>query len=289
MVNTNGLCMHIALLPAHTSLSSSKALYACCRRCIQLTFHSVSRAPCAAARFFELRIGIMQWFFTTLAFASKQYDEQGYVSLAMALVCFYHLCFVNACYKGEHCVIWTMDIIHEKFGWMLLMLDIVMVPFIFPMQAYYVYKSDTQYSTAYLLFFLAVHCLAYYMFDTANSQKDYFRELPSEAVPSGFPRLPWGRLTNPKYIQTKRGTKLLVDGWWAWARHCNYMGDILMSWSWGLTCGYTSIFPFAYTAYLTPLLIHREIRDDRECAEKYGEDWEKYKKLVPYRICPYVY
>ena len=239
--------------------------------------------------FYELRPGIMHWFFTSLAFASKQYDEHGYVSLAMVLVCFYHLCFVNACYKGEHCVIWTMDIIHEKFGWMLLMLDIVMVPFIFPMQAYYVYKSDSHYSTAYLLFFLTMHLIGYFIFDTANSQKDYFREKPSEAVPSGFPRLPWGRLTNPKYIQTKRGTKLLVDGWWAWARHCNYLGDILMSWSWGLTCGYTSIFPFAYTAYLTPLLIHREIRDDRECQEKYGEDWDKYKTLVPWRICPYVY
>ena len=174
-------------------------------------------------------------------------------------------------------MIQTMDIIHEKFGWMLLMLDIVMVPFIFPMQAYYIYAARPQHSTAYLLFFLAMHCIGYYIFDTANSQKDYFRENPNEAVPSGFPRLPWGRLHEPKYIQTQRGTKLLVDGWWAHARHCNYLGDLLMSWSWGLTCGYGSIFPFAYTAYLTPLLIHREIRDDRECRQKYGEDWEKYK------------
>jgi len=169
------------------------------------------------------------------------------------------------------------------------MLDIVMVPFIFPMQAYYVYKADTQEHYLYYAFFALMHCLGYFIFDTANSQKDYFRENPDESVPSGFPRLPHGRLENPQYIQTQRGTKLLVDGWWKYARHCNYLGDILMSWSWGLTCGYKSIFPFAYTAYLTPLLIHMEIRDDRECLAKYGEDWVKYKKLVPYRICPYVY
>jgi len=239
--------------------------------------------------FYELRPGIMHWFFTTLAFAARQYDDLGYISIPMALVCFYHLCFVNACYKGEHCVIWTMDIIHEKFGWMLLMLDIVMVPFVFPMQAYYVYRAQPDHHIAYYIFFASMHIIGYYIFDTANSQKDYFREKPDEAVPSGFPRLPWGRLKNPKYIQTKRGTKLLVDGWWQYARHCNYLGDILMSWSWGLTCGYTSIFPFAYTAYLTPLLIHREIRDDLVCSEKYGDDWDKYKKAVPYRICPYVY
>ena len=239
--------------------------------------------------FYELRPGIMHWFFTSLAFALRQYEESGEVSAAMLCVCFYHLCFVNACYKGEHCVIWTMDIIHEKFGWMLLMLDIVMVPFVFPMQAYYVYRSGLQHHWLYLLGCLLMHCLGYYIFDTANSQKDYFREKKEEAVPSGFPRLPWGRISNPRFIQTERGTRLLVDGWWAWARHCNYLGDLLMSWSWGLTCGCSSIFPFAYTAYLTPLLIHREIRDDRECKEKYGDDWEKYKKLVPWRICPYVY
>jgi len=239
--------------------------------------------------FYELRPGIMHWFFTSISFALLEYDRDGSISIPMALVCFYHLCFVNACYKGEHCVIWTMDIIHEKFGWMLLMLDIVMVPFVFPMQAYYVFKAQSYMHWSYYAFFATMHIIGYYIFDTANSQKDYFREVPEEAVPSGFPRLPWGRLHNPKYLQTKRGTKLLVDGWWKYARHCNYLGDIMMSWSWGLTCGYTSIFPFAYTAYLTPLLIHREIRDDRECQAKYGADWDEYKKRVPSRIIPGIY
>jgi len=237
-----------------------------------------------------LRPGIMHWFFTTLAFALRQYDDEGRVSWAMLAVCFYHLCFVNACYKGEHCVPWTMDIIHEKFGWMLCMLDLVMVPFVFPLQTYYVYKLGLfDQSPIYTLVLFTIHCIGYFIFDTANSQKDYFREKPEEAIPSGFPRMPWGRLKNPRYIQTQRGTKLLVDGWWAYARHCNYLGDILMSWSWGLTCGVHSYFPFAYTTYLSPLLIHREIRDDIQCAKKYGDDWVKYKRLVPYRICPYVY
>ena len=33
------------------------------------------------------------------------------------------------------------------------------------------------------------------------------------------------------------GKRLLCDGWWAWVRHPNYLGDILMAFSWSLACG----------------------------------------------------
>ena len=40
-----------------------------------------------------------QWWFTTLGMAWQQYAEYGTISTPMALICFFHLCFVNACYK----------------------------------------------------------------------------------------------------------------------------------------------------------------------------------------------
>lgn len=30
------------------------------------------------------------------------------------------------------------------------------------------------------------------------------------------------------------------------------------------------------------MLLHRNARDDIKCARKYGEDWQKYKQMVPY-------
>eukprot|EP01135_Chromosphaera_perkinsii_P000531 Nk52_evm5s116 gene=Nk52_evmTU5s116 len=241
--------------------------------------------------FFELRPGIMHWYFTTLALAAKQYETYGTISTPMALVCFFHLCFVNACYKGEQCVPASMDIIYENFGWMLCWLDIVVVPFIFPMSALYLYKiGPMEHSLGYTLAVAFMHILGYWIFDTANSQKDYFREKPDEEISKGFPRLPWDKLENPEYMDTKRGTKLLTSGWWGLARHINYTGDLLMAWSWGMVCGFNSFFPFFYAVcYLTPLLIHRERRDNDLCKQKYGEDWDKYCKKVPYRLIPYVY
>lgn len=240
--------------------------------------------------FFELRPGIMHWFFCSLGLAMKQYEVYGTVSTPMLLIVFYHLCFVNACYKGEHHVPNTMDIVYEKFGWMLIWLDIVVVPFIFPLQAYYLLKiGPFEHHWAFTLFVATMHIVGYWIFDSSNSQKDYFRQKPEDHIPNGFPNVPWSKLHNPKYLNTKRGTKLLIDGWWKYARHMNYLGDMMMSWAWGMTCGFGSYFPFAYTTYLTPLLIHRERRDNRDCEAKYGDDWKRYCEKVPYRIIPYIY
>eukprot|EP00126_Sphaerothecum_destruens_P009554 Sdes_comp20531_c0_seq1m15193 len=241
--------------------------------------------------FFELRPGIMHWYLTTLAMAAKQYQTYSTISTPMALVCFFHLCFVNACYKGEQCVPMSMDIIYEKFGWMLCWLDLVVVPFIFPMSALYLYKvGPFEHSLPFTLLVALMHVVGYWIFDTANSQKDYFREKPEEEIPKGFPRLPWDKIAAPKFITTKRGTKLLTSGWWGLARHINYTGDLLMAWSWGFICGFDSFFPYVYAVcYLTPLLLHRERRDHYECQKKYGKDWDIYCSQVPHRLVPYLY
>lgn len=118
------------------------------------------------------------------------------------------------------------------------------------------------------------------------------------------------------YIQTSRGTRLITSGWWGRARHINYLGDWLMSWSYclpTLLSGYvirTSILTgeknvtqgadgamkgwalpitYFYMLYFAVLLIHREGRDEEKCRRKYGKDWEEYCRQVPWRIVPYVY
>jgi delta14-sterol reductase/lamin-B receptor len=91
-----------------------------------------------------------------------------------------------------------------------------------------------------------------------------------------------------KTLQTKRGTKLLISGWWGMARKINYTGDWLITLSWSLLCGWNSVIPYFQVIYFTVLLVHRAMRDDQMCAEKYGEDWKVYKEKVPYLFIPYV-
>ena len=237
--------------------------------------------------FVELRPGIMLWFFFTVSMLLRQYETTGTVTYAMALVAFYHLCYANACYKGEECVPMSMDIAHEKFGWMLAWGNLVWVPFVYCLPAYYLLRSGFDVPLAWAIVLLVVHVVAYYVFDTANSQKDYFRA--GRELRRGFPWLPGGQLAAPDVVHTATGRDLLVSGWWGVARHFNYTGDIVMAWTWALTCGFGSLVPYVYPIFLTALLLHRERRDERNCRKKYGRDWEVYCARVPYRLVPGIY
>jgi len=94
---------------------------------------------------------------------------------------------------------------------------------------------------------------------------------------------------NLKYMTTAKGSKLLISGWWGQSRHPNYLGDLIMALAWSLPTGFDTPITYFYVVYFAVLLIHRQRRDDEACEKKYGEDWIKYRKLVPYRIIPYVY
>jgi delta24(24(1))-sterol reductase len=237
--------------------------------------------------FVELRPGIMLWFFFTVSMLLRQYETTGTVTNAMALMAFYHLCYANACYKGEECVPMSMDIAHEKFGWMLAWGNLVWVPFVYCLPAYYLLQSGFDVPLGWAIVLLVVHVAAYYVFDTANSQKDYFRA--GRELRRGFPWLPGGQLVAPEVVPTASGRDLLVSGWWGVARHVNYTGDIVMAWTWALTCGVGSLVPYVYPIFLTALLLHRERRDERSCRRKYGRDWDAYCARVPYRLLPGIY
>ncbi|KAL1691151.1 ergosterol biosynthesis ERG4/ERG24 [Schizophyllum commune] len=83
--------------------------------------------------------------------------------------------------------------------------------------------------------------------------------------------------------------KLLTSGFWAYSRKPNYVADWIQSFTWGAIVGTASIIPYFYSVFFIVVLIHRCGRDFERCSRKYGEDWERYCKAVPYKFIPYVY
>ncbi|MCI0382371.1 MAG: delta(24(24(1)))-sterol reductase [Chlamydiae bacterium] len=241
--------------------------------------------------FSEIRIPWMLLFFLTLSAAAKQYETYGTISASMAFMIIAHGLYTNACMKGEECIPTTWDIFHEKFGWMLIFWNYVGVPFVYCFQSFYILKNNPEFSTGFMVFLFTTLLIAYYVWDTANSQKNRFRmQLRNTFVQrKTFPQLPWGTLHNPLTLKTASGDPLLIDGWYRYARKIHYTADTIMATTWGLSCGFTGILPYFYPIFFMLMITHRYQRDYHRCAKKYGEDWKRYCELVPYKFIPYIY
>jgi hypothetical protein len=230
--------------------------------------------------FCEARPGLIFWMMLNASFALVQYQRYGFVSTAMGLVLGMQLLYIIDYFWHESAILSTMDIRHERFGYMLAFGDLVWVPMTYSLQAHYLIHHVDDLPLVAAVAIAALNLVGYAIFRTVNLQKHRFRADPDGA------RI-WGRPA--EYLETQAGSKLLVSGFWGWSRHFNYVGDILMAVSWSLPCLFDSLVPWFYPIYFTILLLHRERRDHRLCSAKYGADWDRYCKKVPYRIVPGIY
>jgi len=229
--------------------------------------------------FFESRFGMGVWAAFAVIVPAAQIEAQGSLSPAMLVVSLCQTIYIVDFFVLEKNLLSMIDIIEENLGFMLWHGFLVWMPFNFTLQQQYILEADPQLSTLASVAILLLNVGGYYIFRSSNLQKVQFRRDPTQPI--------WGK--PPESMQTKRGTKLLLSGWWGIARHSNYLGDILMAFAWCLACGFGSLVPYFYVLYFVPLLIDRERRDNAMCKRKYGDDWDRYCERVPYRIIPFVY
>jgi len=240
----------------------------------------------------EIRVSWLMLFLLTASGAAHQYATYGTVSGPMIFMLVAHFLYANACMKGEECIPTTWDFFHEKWGWMLVFWNLAGVPFVYGFGAMYIASHPPfELSIPYTAFCFALLFGAYYVWDTANGQRNRFRmQLNGSYVKRmAFPQLPWDTLRNPRHLDTEAGSKLLVDGWWRYARKPHYTADVLMALSWGLICGFDHFLPYFYVVFFVVMILHRAGRDSARCKRKYGADWDRYRKEVPYLFVPKVF
>lgn len=223
-------------------------------------------------KFFALRPGMMGWLMILLSIASRQYQVYGTIKLPMLLQIVMSGIYVLDYFWFEPLMLSTWDIIAENWGFQLVFGDLWFIPFAFSFSSFYLIDYDLEYGIWMVAFNLALFALGYYIFRSANFQKDQFKQDPSKPI--------WGK--KPETV----GGKLLVSGWWGVVRKPNYTGDLLIAFSIGLPSGFSRIIPHFYFIYLLALLLHRQYRDDKRCASKYKELWVAYCKRVPHTFLP---
>jgi delta14-sterol reductase len=229
--------------------------------------------------FCEARPGLIGWVVINFSLMGVQYMRHGTVTLAMILVCAFQFIYIADYFWNEPAILTTTDIMHDKFGFMLVFGDLVWVPFTYVVQAMYLVDHTHSLPVWGAVLIVLLNFAGYYIFRAVNIQKHRFRTDPRRPI--------WGE--KPEYIKTKQGNLLLLSGFWGWSRHFNFVGDIMMAAAWSLPCLFDSVVPYFYPIYFAILLIHRERRDNKRCALKYGRDWDKYVKRVRWRIIPWIY
>lgn len=88
--------------------------------------------------------------------------------------------------------------------------------------------------------------------------------------------------------ETKKGI-LLASGWWGVSRHFHYIPELAAALFWSVAALFESPIPYMYVIFLFVLLMHRALRDDKRCQEKYKDYWGLYCKQVPYKVWPWVF
>lgn len=189
--------------------------------------------------FFEVRIPWYILFLLTLALALRQWEELGFVSGNVLFLLFAHFLYGNACAKGEELIItsWYVFVSHqftpptdivmsdrdmsdEKLGFMLTFWNLAGVPLTYCHCTLYLanHSPDTYAWKSHpwaLAAYTVLYVFVYWVWDTANSQKNYFRaqERGHTITRMSFPQLPWRHAKNPKSIKTERGESILCSGW----------------------------------------------------------------------------
>ena len=224
--------------------------------------------------FCELRPGLLLWLFLNLASLQHQYQQLGYVTNSMILVNVLQFIYIIDGVLNEEGCLTMIDITTDGFGFMLAFGDLCWVPFCYCLQSRYLALVEVNLSSIAVVTIISIMALGFYIFKASNNQKNDFRQ---------------GKLPHLKSIQTDRGTKLLIEGWWGISQHINYFGDMLIALSWCLPTGFDTVLTYFYVIYFSSLLLHRQTRDEEKCKGKYGKYWDEYEKKVPYKIIPYIY
>ena len=238
-------------------------------------------------QFTNCRMGMMSWGLFLISYAAAQEELHG-LSNSMAISVALQLIYIAKFFVWETGYFRSLDIMHDRAGFMICWGCLVWVPCVYTSATMYMVHNPIQLSPLLAIAISLLGLAGITINYLADRQRQIVRATDGNC-------LVWGK--KPVLIEATYTTKsgkekknvLLASGWWGSARHFHYVPELLAALMWSIPALFFSFMPYFYFVFLTILLLDRAVRHDKLCAEKYGSAWDKYCKKVPYRIIPYIY
>ena len=238
-------------------------------------------------QFTNCRFGMTGWAVAVTSFAFAQvhiYGKADYsIIISAALIVIYLFKF----FIWEAGYMRSMDIIVDRAGFYICWGCLVWVPAVYtsPVMFMVLHPVGLPLWLAAVIFLAGVGAI--FLNYWADRQRQVVRATYGKTTIWGAAPL----IIHADYV-TETGEKkksiLLASGFWGISSHFHYVPEIMAAFFWSCATGFNYFSPFFYVIFLTFLLTHRAFRDEAKCSKKYGEHWDEYRKLVPYKIIPRV-
>eukprot|EP00092_Neocalanus_flemingeri_P034652 GFUD01037694.1.p1 GENE.GFUD01037694.1~~GFUD01037694.1.p1 ORF type:complete len:624 (-),score=156.46 GFUD01037694.1:628-2499(-) len=114
------------------------------------------------------------------------------------------------------------DAMNSGFGWSLIS-SYLTFPFLPTLITKYLLDRSPIVAWYYLALIGLMNAVGYVIFRSSETQRCEFAKNPSNPA-----------LAHLETVSTAGNRKLIVSGWWGLVRHPNYLGEVLIQWSWVL-------------------------------------------------------
>jgi len=134
----------------------------------------------------------------------------------------------------------------------------------------------------YLVLIGIMNAVGYVIFRSSETQRCEFARDPANPA-----------LAHLETVTTAGNKKLIVSGWWSLVRHPNFLGEVIIQWSWALpavgSLGASILVPYYLPVITTLMLLVRSYQLNQRNKRKYGAAWTTYCEKVRSNIVPMVF
>ncbi len=208
-------------------------------------------------------------------------DAKGKVNPTVVVAAAFQVVYAMDALFNEEYFFFSHDAMNTGLGFGLVS-SYFAFPFIPTLITKYMIARSVSLPAAQLIGVAVLNALGYVIFRSSETQRCEFAKNPSQP-----------QLRNLRTIATAGGRKILAGGWWGLVRYPNYLGEILMQWSWVLpaatVAGRADLLVYFLPIFTTVTLLARTREQNTRNKRKYGHAWDNYCSEVPANIVPKIY